>query len=272
MPPPRRQATSPVLRDRVLSAAVFGPIVVACGYFGHPWFTLLCALALGLGAKEFGELGRRAQQQVSPVLSAAVASALALERGFAGGRYSPFVLATGVLCSAVIYVLVAKPGSRCFEGWAITVTGFVYVGFLGSHLVALRSLPRGIAWLGLAVITIWVSDSSAYFVGRAWGKRRLAPYLSPRKTWEGAVAGALSAVLAAAVIGRIGSLPISASLLSGALMGCLCPFGDLAVSMLKRQVGVKDTSNLIPGHGGVLDRLDTLLFSAPIVYWLAVLA
>ncbi|MHB0877747.1 MAG: phosphatidate cytidylyltransferase [Anaerolineae bacterium] len=259
------------MRDRLLSAAVLLPVVGACAWLGSPWFTLFVVLALGLGARELANMGVLAGHQVVPWISLAIAAAFAVERGVSGGSLLGAVLALSLLGTTVWYVIHFRSPTRT-ESWAITLAGGVYVGFLGSHLIALRLLEGGLAWLTLAVVTMWISDTGAYAVGRLLGRHKMAPVLSPKKTWEGAAGGLVTALIFGVLIaGLVGIAPIH-GLAVGGLIGVICPFGDLAISMIKRQVGVKDTGNLIPGHGGVLDRLDTLLFIAPLAYYYATLA
>ena len=259
-----------MLKQRLLSALVLLPVVLASAWLGHPWVTLLVTVALALGAWEFARLGERAGHKINPAVSATLAGLLALERGFFLGRYQAVLLAFGIIAITIWYVLQAERPPRT-EPWAIGLLAGIYVGFLGSHLEALRALPNGRAWLALALVTIWVSDTGAYLAGTVWGKHKLASHLSPKKTWEGAVGGLVSAPVSGALIAWLGGISPLHGLAAGLLIGIICPFGDLAKSMLKRQVGVKDSSNLIPGHGGMLDRLDTLLFVAPLVYYYAVL-
>jgi len=259
-----------MLRTRVITALILLPVVLVCSWLGHPWLTILVAVALGLGAYEFACLARRAGSSPAPYLSAAVAVLLALERGFCHGRYVVVLLVLALLLAAIWHVLRAR-NPEPLESWASTVLSGLYVGFLGSHVIALRALPDGLAWLALAIVTTWVSDSGAYFAGSAWGKHKMAPHLSPNKSWEGAAAGLLSALACGVAIALMGGLGVSYGLVAGLMIGTLSPFGDLAISMIKRQVGVKDTSGLFPGHGGMLDRLDSLLFSVPLVYCCAVI-
>jgi phosphatidate cytidylyltransferase len=136
----------------------------------------------------------------------------------------------------------------------------------------LRQLPDGFWWLLYGLLIGWTNDSAAYFTGVTLGRRRLWPRLSPKKTWEGTVAGWIGAALMGGLLMTV--LPVQMSVVYGALLGAVggvfALFGDLAVSMVKRQVKVKDSGHLIPGHGGFLDRLDSLLFVLPLVYYVVV--
>ncbi len=168
-----------------------------------------------------------------------------------------------------------------------TVFGAIYVGWLISHLVVLRGVHLGVPeidlrhWnpLGdpgaslvmLTFVGTWACDTGAYFLGRAFGKTKLAPKLSPNKTWEGAVGGFLSSIVITLGAGYIIHLPLVHSLALGALFGLFTQLGDLSESTIKRELGIKDFGTLVPGHGGILDRFDSVLFTGPIAYYYAVL-
>lgn len=181
-----------------------------------------------------------------------------------------------------------------FGGWAIGAAGALYLGLPLYGAVALRShagsvdaawfsrladlaafgwpaAPRGLAWILIVIVATWIGDTSAYLVGRAWGRRPLLPRVSPRKTVEGSLAG----LAGSSLIGALGvvvfglGLPVGIGLLVGLTVGAVGQVGDLAESLLKRQANVKDSGDLIPGHGGVLDRIDALLFALPTGWFLA---
>lgn len=159
-----------------------------------------------------------------------------------------------------------RPGS--LASWSAGVAGALYIGLSLGHFVQLRALDRGIMWIALVLIGTWVSDSGAYFVGRAWGRRSLASEISPNKTWEGVWGGLVSGVITVWLISWLGlALPHWQGLILGLVLVVAATFGDLAESVIKRQADVKDSSNLIPGHGGMFDRVDSLLFVAPAVYY-----
>ena len=260
------------LRQRVISAAIILPVVAACAWFGHPWMTLLVGLVAGLGAYEFAHLGRRLGLDIATAIPVTVAVLLALERGFCGGRYQAGLLALSVLFSTMWYVWRSWRSGHATaptESWAVSVLIGVYVGFLGGHLAAIRVIAGGLQWLVLGVVGMWLSDTGAYFVGSTLGRHKMAPSLSPKKTWEGAVGGLVTALLFCVVFAWLSGIGAWHGLAVGLMIGLICPFGDLAISMVKRQSKVKDSGNLIPGHGGMLDRLDTLLFVAPLVFYYA---
>jgi phosphatidate cytidylyltransferase len=162
-------------------------------------------------------------------------------------------------------------------GFAFTLAGGLYLGWLGSHFVALRALPDGGWWTGLAVPAVWLADTLAYLVGARWGRTRLMPDVSPKKSVEGYVAGIVGGGLGTmglAFLWRVlGAGPAIAplhGLAIGLLAGTVGPVGDLGISALKRHVGVKDSGRLLPGHGGLLDRVDALVVAVPVGYYYVV--
>jgi phosphatidate cytidylyltransferase len=178
--------------------------------------------------------------------------------------------------------------------WAVSVAATLYVGWLAAHAILLRMvhapvtldaflltdlatlldsyrLPLGTLWVLTAILVTWAVDTAAYATGSAWGRHQMTPLLSPKKTWEGAAGGlvaGLAATIACALVFRL-PLSLPAIMLTGLALGVIAQVGDLAESLLKRQTGVKDTGRIIPGHGGVLDRIDALLFVVPATYYLA---
>jgi phosphatidate cytidylyltransferase len=159
-------------------------------------------------------------------------------------------------------------------GFASTLAGGLYLGWLGGHFVALRALPDGGWWTGLALPAVWIADSVAYIVGVRWGRTPLMPDVSPKKSWEGYLAGIVGGALGTAglaalwrTLGAGPSITPTHGMVIGLLAGIIGPIGDLGISALKRQVGAKDSSGLLPGHGGMLDRLDSLIVTVPLGYY-----
>jgi len=170
--------------------------------------------------------------------------------------------------------------------WSLTLSGAAYVGWTMAHFVLLRNLEHPLgglgAWLQLEAGAAWIfavfaitvaSDTAAYFVGKQFGRTPMAPYVSPNKSWEGAIGGGVVAMFAGALSVALLGLPggLGGGMLLGVAGSAAGQIGDLAESLIKRQIGVKDSGNLIPGHGGLLDRIDSLLFTVPVVYYLALL-
>jgi phosphatidate cytidylyltransferase len=172
-----------------------------------------------------------------------------------------------ILVLASLAWLVLKPTSeRALVDWALSVGLGLYLGGLMQFYMPLRALPTQFPgfWVIALLVLSWVCDSSAYFFGGAFGRLRLAPTISPKKSVEGAVAGLAAAAIAATLIGLAVQLPPLLMAGYGLAIATATIVGDLVESLIKRQTGVKDSGVLIPGHGGLLDRMDSLLFCAPI--------
>jgi phosphatidate cytidylyltransferase len=157
--------------------------------------------------------------------------------------------------------------------FTVTTAGILYLGWLGAYLIELRNLENGLWWLLIVLPAVWVADSMAYFIGKGFGKHPLSPRLSPKKTWEGFWGGAVFGTLAGAGLAllwqSLGLLAVTwwQGTLLGFVLAVLTVLGDLGESMLKRQAGLKDSSNIIPGHGGVLDRIDSWLWAGVLGYF-----
>lgn len=260
-----------MIAARVATAAVAGPAFLFVLWLGGAYWAGLWALLAAVGAWEYAAMLRRAGHAVSLAGLWAFIGFTAWA-GFGGGlaaATAPAPMLGLALTSAVLAVV-----SRRYTviGAALTLHGAVYLGWLPAHLVALRGLgfPPALALF----VAIWAADTAAYFGGRAWGRRRLAPAVSPAKTWEGTIAGFAGAATAAAIAaGPAGWLNPGAAVAVALAAGVVGPLGDLYESAWKRQCGVKDAGAVLPGHGGVLDRFDSALWAAPVTYyallWLA---
>jgi phosphatidate cytidylyltransferase len=266
-----------MLVDRTLVAAILLPIGMAAIYFGGTFYTVVIVLILGLASWEFARLFRTGGYQPSTPL--VVGGTLALVAGRAlDGFASAGWLATLLVLLAMTWHLLAYERGRDQAGtdFAVTLAGVFYLGWVGAYFVSLRALPEGRWWVLLALPSVWVADSAAYLVGKAFGRRRFSPRLSPKKTWEGYWAGVAGGTLAGALFTLLWQVwagpawkvtPLEGALV-GAVLAVLTPLGDLGESMIKRQVGMKDSSHLLPGHGGAFDRIDSWLWAAAIGYYL----
>jgi len=263
-----------VLRTRLLTAAILIPIVVYLIYLGRLPFLALVALLLTVAEIEFCHLVARDGFRPVLVFGVGLVWLFLLDAQFpALGLLRPGIAL--ILLGSLAWQLFHRQGSPVVD-WSLTVTGGLYLGLCGACLIGLRGLqPDGRWWTLVVVPAIMLADSGAYCVGRAWGRHKLAPTLSPGKTWEGYVAGVIIGGLLTALLAslcRIGAGAGTAvnevhGLILGLLIATFAPLGDLAISMIKRQVGVKDTGSIIPGHGGALDRVDSVLWAAVIGYY-----
>jgi phosphatidate cytidylyltransferase len=260
------------LARRVGTAVVVLPILVAALFLGPPALAVLmvgCASLVGLF--EFFRFVKARQLEPMRFTGLLLSVAMFVDVVHPGSHRSPLWPFAAVLLLGVALL----PGRELVDSVpsaAITILGAVYVGALGGTIAALRILePVGEgAWrVVLLLATIMVSDTFAFFAGHALGRRRLAPSLSPGKTVEGALGGLVGGVAGAFAVRAVGlpGLPPVDTLVLGALVAALGIVGDLDESLLKRWAGVKDSGALFPGHGGMLDRLDSLLFGAPILYY-----
>lgn len=260
------------LGRRVLTAVLALPVLLLANFKGPPWLTVaLVALCVLVGLHEFfGFLrarGLRPQRATGLVLTAAFFVEVARPEWVHWPLLPLFAL--------VLLTVTLSRGARFEESVpaaAGTLLGAVYLGALGGTIAALRlaNPPDRGAWrLVLLLAIIMASDTFAFFVGNLWGRRRLAPEVSPHKTVEGALGGLLGGVVGALVTRALGlpELPLSHTVGLGVAVAGLGILGDLDESLLKRWAGVKDSGALFPGHGGMLDRLDSLLFGAPVLYY-----
>ncbi len=258
-----------MLQQRFLSALFGVPLIILAAWFGGIPLLLLIGLVVVLGLKEM--TGMLTRLGLKPSLWLAVAGGLIMTGGsylYSDGYPGPTI--TVILFLHLIATVANYPRYSLLDS-AGTMMGTLYVGLL-NYFYLVRNLPDGWIWLIFTLAGTWACDTTAYFVGKAFGKRRLAPELSPKKTLEGAIGGLAGSVMAGFIFAMIYSfLPLSKMLLLGLLIGAAAEVGDLLESAFKRQAGVKDSSKLIPGHGGILDRFDSALFSAPLVYYYVLL-
>jgi phosphatidate cytidylyltransferase len=182
-----------------------------------------------------------------------------------------FYLLGPVFLCTMLLLLRSHFQSNAFERWGITTSASLYTTLLPAYMILLRDGRNGLWWMGAALVGTWVFDSGAYLVGRRWGKRRLWPAVSPSKTWEGTIGGVLLAAAVCLLTVKVLGLSYPQAIGLGVLIAVLAQLGDLVESAIKRQVGVKDAGSFLPGHGGVLDRIDGLLFSTVGVYYFALL-
>ena len=264
--------------QRILVTAVLLPIGIAAILAGGIWFSVLIAIILVLAIREYLQLFRTGGFQPSGFVLYVGVLALLAARHFGGFEYDYAVLPLWAMLTISIHLIAFEGGrNQAATDFAITLAGLFYIGYLGSYFLALRSLPEGTWWILLVLPGGWAADSGAYMIGNAFGKHKLAPRLSPKKSWEGYFGGILSALIITpllALLYRRFWLPVDTQItlvraaMIGVVMGILPTLGDLGISMLKRQFGVKDTGNLLPGHGGVLDRIDSWLWMVSLGYLL----
>ena len=267
---------------RVLVAVVLIPIIVAIVWVGGPALVTLLSLASGIAAWEFYRLaegrGVRPLQQVGIAVSALIP--VVVHARFLG-FWVPPVSVVALLVPLLLSVALFQRGSdgRPLAAVGATLIGIVYTGGMLSFAYALRyhdfivDARGGTSLVLLPIVVTWVNDTGAFLAGKAFGRAKLMPSVSPAKTWAGAYGAVIASVLATWLLG-VFVLPPAAHLtlrpigivVIGVALSVAAQVGDLAESMFKREAGVKDSSALIPGHGGMLDRVDSLLFTLPVGY------
>lgn len=258
-----------MLGKRVVSATILIPIVGVAIFIGDPLFFALVSLVALLAGHEFLQMSR--QQGLVPLhlLGLALIALFLVDAQWP--EFGVFSWGLGTITLFGLIAQVFRPNRGSVISWSFAIAGAVYIGFSTSHFVKLRALDTvGIWWMVLALMGTWICDTGAYLVGIKFGRHKLAPALSPKKSWEGAVGGLVASVAFVAPYATLVlALPWGKGILLGVLLVIAATVGDLAESAIKRQFGVKDSGNLIPGHGGMLDRIDSLLFVVPLVYYWA---
>lgn len=269
---------------RVVTVLVLLPLVLWLIWRGGLAFALLLSVAAAACAFELNMLPQSLPPAATELEEIEQEGALATGAtivSIAGAFMVPLLeeVSLGVITASVVLtvvVIIAFADALLFEEnisdaprrVGLAVLGTAYPGFLLAALVPLRQFRNGQWWIMLALTVTWLNDSCAYFAGRAFGRRKLYERISPSKTWEGFIGGALGSVVGAVVVQRVwlsDQLPAWGAVIIGVGAAFLGPLGDLSESMLKRAYGAKDSSHLLPGHGGILDRIDALLFNAPFV-------
>ncbi|MCC7206770.1 MAG: phosphatidate cytidylyltransferase [Anaerolineae bacterium] len=266
-----------MLQARFVSALVLLPLVVVLVIVGGWVYALAVILFLTIGGHEY--VGAMRAGGYHPyhrlLMLTIVLIGLGQAAGFLPGLLAPALTAFLVVAMLAMLASYSDGDHLPTINYGITVTGALYIGWLGGHIIAIRQLPDGLYWTLIAALCTGFADVGAYLVGRAVGRHPMAPIVSPSKTWEGYLGGAITAAGCGALVGAFSAAsgaaitPAEGALL-GLVAGIVSPAGDLAMSTFKRMVKIKNFSNLIPGHGGMLDRLDSVLVGVTVCYYVIV--
>ncbi|MDQ2886830.1 MAG: phosphatidate cytidylyltransferase [Chloroflexota bacterium] len=267
--------------QRWLTAAIAMPVVLVFVWFGGWLAFVALALVVLLGTVELHNMllhvGYRPLVWISFVLSILFLIAAM----FPSYRLSIIEISLGVsLLVSFSWLFFRKRLDGAMVDWALTMAISLYLGWPTSFMLLLRgytpatfqgsgavTLPTGVWWLLVVLLGVWGFDAAAFFSGRYFGRHKLAPEISPGKTWEGVVGGLVLSITAALVLAVVPlHVPWYFAILLGVLIGMAATLGDLAESLIKRQTHVKDSGQIMPGHGGMLDRIDSLLFAVIVVY------
>lgn len=263
-----------MLRNRLLVVIIGLPIFIAVIAAGGWLFTLLMTAVLAIAAWEFWRLFSLGGFAPSRVVLIGGVIALALTRAWLGFEYADLI-ATGLILvgmSVQVFRFARHPKTAATD-FCITLAGIFYLGWLGAFFFSLRDLPHGQWWFLVALPAVWLADAGAFLFGRKFGRHRMAPLVSPNKTWEGYIGGIITGTLLTVLLAALWQLAapgirIEVAAVLGLVIAMVTPLGDLGESMIKRQFGVKDSSNILPGHGGMMDRIDSWIWAAAIGYYL----
>jgi phosphatidate cytidylyltransferase len=269
-----------MLTDRILVILLLIPIGVAMVIDGGLLLVAGALFLINLAALEYAQLFARSGIRVAGWMVCVGSSALIILRWWDGLNHFGAVLCALIFVTLLWFLVEYERGDdQAATGMMATLGGVMYLGWLGAYFLPLRALPDGLWWTLIILPAVWFTDSAAYFVGIRWGRHPMTKRLSPKKTWEGYAGGIFFGSILSMLFASFWQFAAGPGTTIGPLSGlfigfciaALSPAGDLAISMLKRQVGAKDSGNLLPGHGGALDRIDSWLVTAAIGYYAVVI-
>lgn len=266
---------------RTLTALVMAAVGLPSIIYGGVFYFLLMGVFLVGGAWEYVRLYRAVQHEPDEFVTVGGVLVLVTARFFFAEAAIPVFVALILLAMTAHLLAFERGRDQAAHDFGVTVGGIVYLGWIGAYLLDLRNImsnEMGVWWFMLVLPLVWAADTGGYSIGAAYGKHKMAPRLSPKKSWEGYFAGIFTSVLVgtffAYAFSSMGPQPLAGLItplqggLLGLVIGALAPLGDLGESMFKRQSGTKDSSNIFPGHGGFLDRIDSWIWGAAIGYFL----
>jgi len=264
------------LVKRVLVAVILLPIGIAAIIIGNWVYVAVVALILGFAALEYVQLFRASGLQPAGFLVITGVLLFILGRAVNGFESAAWITSL-VILALMTYHLIAYERGRDLAAtdFSASLSGSFYIGWLGAYMVSLRALPAGIWWVLLVLPAVWLADSGAYLIGSRFGRHKLSPRLSPKKSWEGYIAGIVTGTLGTIILALVWTSLAGPELnvtwwqaaVLGLILSAAPTLGDLGESMIKRQVGAKDSGNLLPGHGGAFDRIDSWLWAGVLGYY-----
>jgi phosphatidate cytidylyltransferase len=266
---------------RTLTALAMAAVGLPAIIYGGVFYYLLMGAFLVGGAWEYVRLYKAVKHEPNEIVTVGGVLVLVTARFFFADDAIPVFVALILLAMTVHLFAFERGRDQAAHDFGVTVAGIVYLGWIGAYLIDLRFVMNetiGVWWLMLVLPLVWAADTGGYSIGAAYGNHKMAPRLSPKKSWEGYFAGIFTSVLVGAffayAFSSMGPKPLAGLInpmqgaMLGLVIGALAPLGDLGESMFKRQSGMKDSSNIFPGHGGFLDRIDSWIWGAAIGYFL----
>ncbi len=263
---------------RIITALAMAAVGLPAIIYGGVFYFLVMAIFITGGAWEYVRLYRAVHIEPHEVVTVGGVLAIVTARFFFA-EHAVLLLVVLILLSMTVHVIAYERGrDQAGIDFSVTVAGLVYIGWLGAYLLDIRTLPNGVWWFMFILPLVWAGDTGAYSIGAVYGRHKMSPRLSPKKSWEGYAAGIFTSMYVGALFAyafsTLGPRPLAGLItpVGGALFGLLIsavtPLGDLGESMFKRQGGLKDSSNIFPGHGGFLDRIDSWIWGAAIGYFI----
>lgn len=268
--PPIPKKSPSELKTRLITGSLLSALTLYLVWAGLYHFTGLVLFFAIIGQHEYQKFAEQKGFSPSRGLGLVMTLAILISSVFYSVTLVNEIMLLGMIVTFTVMLL--RPHKRVspFLDAALTTMGVIYVAWFFSYVIHIRKLPEGAALITLLLFGSAFTDMGGYFVGRKFGKTKLYPRVSPKKTVEGAIGGIFTAMAACSGVGLVCGLPYQHCLVAGVIIAISGSFGDLFESSLKRDVGVKDSGTAIPGHGGALDRFDSLAFAAPIFYLYAV--
>jgi phosphatidate cytidylyltransferase len=263
-----------MLSKRVAVVAVLLPLGIIVILLGGWIYNIIFSIILAGAGYEYYNIFKNGKFSPSPLIIIIGIIILAISRSLFAFEYTDLILTLCIFIVVTRHIIGYEKGEEnAAIDFGVSLAGILYIGWLGSYLISMRSMPDGGWWIMLTLPAVWIADSAAYFVGKRFGKHPLTKRVSPKKSWEGYLGGVFFTTLLLPLLASFLSIfspsitPIHGIIL-GLIISIIAPLGDLAESLFKRQFGIKDSSNILPGHGGILDRIDSWLWAVPIGYYL----
>ncbi|MBI4672703.1 MAG: phosphatidate cytidylyltransferase [Chloroflexi bacterium] len=254
---------------RLISSNILAMLAVIAVILGGGWLLALYGTGFMLAAYEYYNMTRLGGHRPLWIPALVLIAALSVNASLHPQLPFDFTTFILVLAAAIppLWELSRTDHQGFLLNWALMLLGVVYIGLLGTYTFRLRNLQDGAALLFIPLLGIWLTDIFAYLAGRLWGKTPFFPDISPKKTRQGAIGGIIAGTLTVGILGWVFGMPVWASFLCGVCIAVLTTAGDLTESLIKRNLGVKDSGTLIAGHGGVFDRLDSMFIPLAFAYF-----